>query len=185
MGLLETVQGYVEVVMPSLNRIVIFFLILLIGFLAGKVLGRLVRRLLKEVGADAFVKRALGAKLSVERLLGGLTAGIVYTVSVILALDAAGFDTAVVVTLTVVLFISVILGAFVALRDFVPNALAYFTLRRRKAFAPGARIEVGDVKGTIVEVSLVDTTLKTKKEEMVVVPNAYLTRRAYRLGGKR
>jgi len=70
--------------------------------------------------------------------------------------------------------VSVMLGVLFSLgsSSVISNVIAGYSMTYRRAFRRGDRIRVGDVTGDVVEPRLLVTTLRTPKNELVVVPNS-------------
>jgi small-conductance mechanosensitive channel len=70
--------------------------------------------------------------------------------------------------------VSVMLGVLFSLgsSSVISNVIAGYTMTYRRAFRRGDRIRVGDMTGDVVESRLLVTTLRTPKNEIVVVPNS-------------
>ncbi|HEX9207719.1 MAG TPA: mechanosensitive ion channel domain-containing protein [Steroidobacteraceae bacterium] len=69
--------------------------------------------------------------------------------------------------------VSVMLGVLFSLgsSSVSSNVIAGYSMTYRRAFRRGDRIRVGEVLGDVVESGVLVTTLRTPKNEMVVVPN--------------
>ena len=72
--------------------------------------------------------------------------------------------------------ISVFLGVMLSLgsSSFIANLIAGYTVIYRRAFRTGDVIKVGDVMGFVTAVRMLDTHLRTFKNENVAVPNSQL-----------
>ncbi len=173
-------QELVERFMPALNQLILFFFIVFISFLVGKMLGRLARKLLVDLKADAWLRRLSGVNVPLARLVGGFVAAVLYTLGFILALRAVGLGTTAVLVLALVFLVSVLLGLLVALRDLIPNALAGLTLDRRHVRV-GAWLRMEGVEGRVVEVALLETHVESREGELIIIPNALFTRRTFTL----
>jgi len=167
---LKWLQEFMEGFTPSLNKIVIFFLILFLGFLIGKILGQLTKQLLRDLHLDGFVKRMLGWKLSLERGLSNLVAGLVYLISIILALNAVGLTTVVLEIILGIILFAIAVSFLIALKDIIPNAASGLTLKQK--LRPGTRLEVDGTEGAVQEVTLLETIIETKSKDIIVIPNA-------------
>ncbi len=179
MGILDGLEGFMERFTPYLNKIVIFFLILFIGFLVGKIIGRLVRKILRDIKTDAFVNRTLGWKLSLERTISSLVAGLVYLVSFILALNAVGLTTLVLEIILGVFVLAIVLSFLIALKDIIPNAAAGLTIRQK--VKEGVKVKMDDAEGKVKEVNLLETIVQTKNGDTIVVPNALFAKQLIRI----
>ena len=56
--------------------------------------------------------------------------------------------------------------------SFIANSIAGLSMTYRAAFREGDRIKVGDVTGTVEEIKLMVTKVRTPKNEQVVIPNS-------------
>ena len=76
--------------------------------------------------------------------------------------------------------VSVMLGVLFSLgsSSVIANVIAGYTMTYRRAFRRGDRIQVGDVTGDVVESRVLVTTLRTPKNELVVVPNSEILGRS-------
>jgi small-conductance mechanosensitive channel len=70
--------------------------------------------------------------------------------------------------------ISLFLGVIVSLgsSSFIANMMAGLSMTYRGAFKEGERIKIGDVVGTVDEIKLMITRIRTHKNEIVVIPNS-------------
>jgi small-conductance mechanosensitive channel len=70
--------------------------------------------------------------------------------------------------------VSVLLGVIFSLgsSSVIGNIIAGYTMTYRRAFRAGDRIKVGDVVGDVIDSRVLVTTLRTPKNELVVVPNS-------------
>ncbi len=69
--------------------------------------------------------------------------------------------------------VSVMLGVLFSLgsSSVISNIIAGYSMTYRRAFRRGDRIKVGDIIGEVVEPRVLVTTLRTPKNEIVIVPN--------------
>lgn len=70
--------------------------------------------------------------------------------------------------------VSVFLGVLLSLgsSSFVANMIAGLSMTYRGAFKEGDRIKVGDVVGTVEDVKMMVTRIRTPKNERVILPNS-------------
>src|SRR5690606_32472400 len=55
---------------------------------------------------------------------------------------------------------------------FISGMIAGLTMTYRGAFKEGDRVRIGDVSGTVTDIKLMVTRLRTAKNEIVVIPNS-------------
>lgn len=70
--------------------------------------------------------------------------------------------------------VSVFAGVLLSLgsSSFIANSIAGLSMTYRAAFREGDRIRVGDVVGTVEEIKLMVTKVRTPKNEQVIIPNS-------------
>jgi small-conductance mechanosensitive channel len=70
--------------------------------------------------------------------------------------------------------VSVFAGLLLSLgsSSFIANSIAGLSMTYRAAFREGDRIKVGDVVGTVEEIKLMVTRVRTPKNEHVIIPNS-------------
>jgi small-conductance mechanosensitive channel len=70
--------------------------------------------------------------------------------------------------------VSVFAGVLLSLgsSSFIANSIAGLSMTYRAAFHEGDRIKVGDVVGTVEEIKLMVTKVRTPKNEQVIIPNS-------------
>jgi small-conductance mechanosensitive channel len=70
--------------------------------------------------------------------------------------------------------VSLFLGVIFSLgsSSFIANVMAGLSMTYRGAFKEGQRIKIGDVVGTVVDIKLMVTRIRTHKNEIVIVPNS-------------
>ena len=83
----ELVQGIVA-------KIIVAFIILLIGFILARIVHKVIIRLFKELNIDVLFKKA-GVKISLGKIIATFVQYFIYFMSIILALDQLGIRTAV------------------------------------------------------------------------------------------
>ena len=76
--------------------------------------------------------------------------------------------------------VSVLLGVIFSLgsSSVISNIIAGYTMTYRRAFRIGDRVQIGDVTGEVVDSKVLVTTLRTPKNELVVVPNSEILGRS-------
>ena len=72
--------------------------------------------------------------------------------------------------------VSIFLGVLFSLgsQSWISNVMAGFTLTYRRAYKVGDRVKIADFTGDVLETRLLVTTLRTIKNEEIVVPNSMI-----------
>ena len=95
----------------------------------------------------------------------------VYTITVLLALDFAGFHITVILASSTALLV----GLGLCLQDVFKDWVAGFVLLAERSITAGDIVEVDSIVGEIEEVGLRTTIMKTRDDIILVLPNSKLT----------
>jgi small conductance mechanosensitive channel len=139
-----------------LPRLIVAIVVFLVSLLGAKLAGR------------AAARAARNADEEIGRLLGRLAALATVVVGTVVALDQVNFDvTGFVAGLGLVGFT---LGF--AFQDIAKNLMAGILIVIQQPFEIGEAIEVSDYSGTVTDVDIRATTIKTWDGQKVILPNA-------------
>tara|TARA_B100000315_G_C14435391_1_gene522160 strand:+ start:157 stop:714 length:558 start_codon:yes stop_codon:yes gene_type:complete len=171
--LFNTVQTILD---PIVTKLLLALILLLIGFVIGRVIGKVLQKVLKEVEFDLLLKKTTGLEYKFTEILSKLASYLIYFIFIIMAMDRLGIQT---------IAFNIILGGFILLifimillgiKDFIPNLIAGFFLHKKKFVQEGDKVKIGDIEGKIVNISTIETKIKTKKGDELYVPNSFLTK---------
>lgn len=168
MDILQDLRTYFG---PAVNNIITAVIILLIGFIIAKLAGRLVQRVLHEAELDSLLKSA-GAKVSFEIALARIAEYFVYFVTIIFALNQLGIAAFVLYILVIAAILVLIVSVFLGLKDFIPNFMAGWYIYRKGLIKEKQNIRINGVSGRVVKLSLLDVRIKTKKGDLIYMPNS-------------
>lgn len=165
-------------------NIVVAIIIVLIGFISGKLLGRLVMKALHEAEIDNVLKK-IGLKISLEKKISILTEYFIYVLSIIMALNQLGVTTTVLQIVLGGVILLLVLFVFISLKDFLPNAVAGFFIQRKKLFNKGDEINVHGVSGKVESIGLVETEVVMKNKDKIYIPNSNMVKSELRVKRKK
>lgn len=167
-----------------LNNIAAAVIVLLIGFILGRVLGKLAIKGLHEAEINRFLKKA-GIRFPLEEFLGRTVEYVLYFIAIAIALEQLGLSIfalyLVVASALAVLVIAFLLG----IKDFIPNFIAGVRLHAKKYFSEGDTITVGSVTGKVKDLGLLETKLTTKQGDTIHVPNSQLLKQELKVKKKK
>ncbi len=149
--------------------------LLIFGIIAGIIIEKLVRRLLNGFELDKVLATA-GMKFPLEEFIASIVKYIVYFVGVILALNQLGLSTAILEILLGVIVVLLVAFVILAFKDFIPNITAGFFIHKKGAIRKGDRIKINNIEGEVVEFDLIETKLKLKSGDTMLIPNSYLAK---------
>ena len=154
------IESLISLLPANLESIVMVVFIVTAGLFLGSMANSAVKLALNRTKleglAASFIARAVRIGIYVIALVSALGTLGVDTTSLIAALGAAG------------------LAIGLALRDTLSNLAAGLILAFNGAFRQGDTIEVNSVIGTVMEIDLLTTELKTPDAKKVVIPNGSL-----------
>ena len=164
----ESVGGTWEATIEALPRIGIAVVVLLIGWLIGRIVRRLLFRALKPGHSPSFAQ--------VMSKLAGWTVMFVF----FLAAMTVAFPSVKPVDLLAGLgFFSVAVGF--AFQDILENTLSGVLLLFRQPFESGDQIEVEGHSGTVESITIRETRIKTFDGQLLVIPNRDVYKGAIRV----
>ena len=149
--------------------------ILLIGLIAARIISKVIKKVLHELELNRILKEQAGVKLPIEEFVSSLAKYLIYFIAIIWALTELGLQTVIlyiILTIILAILVSFIVLAF---KDFIPNITAGFFIHQKNMIKKGDIIKVKGIEGKIINISLVETTIKTNGD-IVYVPNSILTK---------
>ncbi|MBW2978835.1 mechanosensitive ion channel [Candidatus Woesearchaeota archaeon] len=148
------------------TNIAVIVLIILVGFIIARLVGKLVYRILHEFEVDSLLNRKTG---SVEESISQVLEYVIYIITVCIAVDTLGILAYVLIVLIVAFALIIILSIISGARDFIPNFLCSWWVRKNHAI--NTYIDLDDVKGRIIKRGLLRIKIKTRSRDIISVPN--------------
>ncbi len=161
MNIDQVIQKVWELVTIYGIKVIAAIAIFVIGRWVAKIVSKLVTRMMNKAKVDETLSKFVGGMVYIALLafvvLAALSQLGIQTTSFIAVLGAAG------------------LAIGLALQGSLANFAAGFLMIIFKPFRVGDYIEGGGVAGTVEEIQIFTTTLKTPDNKTVIVPNAKMT----------
>jgi small-conductance mechanosensitive channel len=153
----EELTRLVDSVTVALPRVVLGLIIFLIGFLAMRLIQRAAVRAIQRTPAGLAVERLVSRAIAIVGItLSTLTALATMGVDVGAALAALGLGT---------------LAIGLALKDTIENTITGVLLLIQRPFQVGDLIKVGETLGTVTDVAIRTTNIRTLDGLHVLIPN--------------
>lgn len=149
--------------------------VLLIGLIAARIISRLITKILSELEVNRILKEQAGVRIPIEEFISSTVKYLIYFIAIIWALTELGLQTVILYIILAIVLIILVSFIVLAFKDFIPNITAGFFLHQKNIIRKGDIIKVKDIEGEVVDISLVETTIKSKKD-MIYVPNSVLTK---------
>ncbi len=175
----ETISGGIkylnELYIGIATKVIVVLAILLIGFVIGRLLGKLVQKALHGIGLNSLMAK-MGVGFSLEALFGNIVAYIVYFTTILIALNKLGLTTTILHILAAGIITLAILLVIISLKDTLPNIFAGFLIKQKNLIKEGDTITVQGKQGKIKKITLTETLMETKKED-IYIPNSILMKK--------
>jgi small-conductance mechanosensitive channel len=156
-----------------LTKVVLAAIVLLLGFIIGKLVGKLTQKVLHEFDLDKAL-RAAGLKLSLEELIAMFVTYTIYFVAIVMTLDQLGLNTVVFNVIAFGVIAIIILSVILAIKDLIPNMFAGVFIHQKRWIRVGDKLKLRDLEGKVVYINLFETKLKTKRGDIIFIPNSAL-----------
>lgn len=169
----------VSTINPLIFNIINAVIILLIGFVFGKIIQKLSLKILEMIELDKITKKRLKIK-NLSKILSNILSTIIYLITIIIALNKLNLATTIVNTIIILLIIVILLFIVFGVNDIFANFFAGIFFRMRKNITVGEEIRIKDQKrimqGKIEKINMLDIRIDTGKEELVIIPNTLLSK---------
>jgi|TARA_Y100000310_G_C20633406_1_gene789874 small conductance mechanosensitive channel len=159
------------------SKIIVTIILLTVGFIIGRTVGKILLRILNELGLNRLIKETTKIKISLEKIISNFVAYFIYFITLIMALTHLGISTTVLNILIVAIIIIIIIGLVFVVKDFFPNIVSGIFIQRKNFIKEGDMIQVNDKIGEVTKMNLVETTIKTDKGDIIYIPNSILSKK--------
>jgi small-conductance mechanosensitive channel len=164
-----------------LTQVIFAVAIFFAGFAIAKVLGNAVFRFLEEIQVNDLFERVLNKSMKIDLFVSSLVTWVVYLITVYFALRQVGVASFLINT--VFLFVLVLLGVLfiLSVKDMIPNFFAGMFIHMQQYMVVGDKIKIELVEGTVENLDLLETHIKTTKGDMIHIPNSYILKHKLRV----
>ena len=177
MTLVEQLFDFSNLVYTELMVNLIFAaIIILIGVVIGRLSGKLVTRLLKEIELNLLVRKATNKRVQIEELAGKMTSYVIYFFVIIMAFNQLGLTMTIFYLISAAIIIVIIISFVLGVRDFIPNMFAGLTIQKKGFLQVGDKIEFRGVKGKVDYINLIEIRVLTKGGDIISIPNSLLAK---------
>jgi len=161
-------------------KVIAALVILLFGIVMANILAKLLKKLLHSFEINS-VLAGSGFKFPLEEFVSSIVKYVIYFASIIWALTELGLATTILQIILVVILIIMIIFIILAFKDIIPNIAAGFFMHSKGLYKKGDHIAIGSVEGKIIELDIMETKIKSKEGDIVVVPNSVLMKSEIRV----
>ncbi len=167
----EMVAEFLTTAESYITRLVIGFVILLVGLCLGILVRKIVYKILQRVELNSVLAKA-GIIHDVESAISLVVAFVIYLVTLVIFLNQLGITSVVVYIVLGAILMLIVLTFVVSLKDVSPNAVAWVVLMRLGKIKVGSKVEVCEIKGVVERIGLLETEIKTGQGDVLYVPNS-------------
>ncbi len=185
MAAASVLDSAVALLSTIVNGIVVAAIILFIGIISGRLLGKLAERLFAEIGINNTVYSHTRMRIPADEIFGAMVQYFIYFFSIILALDALNLQAIFFSIFSILIAAIIFISFLLSLKDFIPNVFAGVFLHQKGIAHPGDMIKVSDVEGRVISIDLVDTRVSTKSGDVLFVPNTFMLKNSVLVRRKR
>ena len=169
----NNVQGIVtDFLGNSLSAIII----IIIGFILGKISEKFIKKFLQNLELDKFLSNFAKIKFSIENTISKAVSYFIYFLSIVMALGKLGLTTTVLHIISAAVMLFIVVALILSLKDFIPNLIASFLIYKNKLVRVNDTIQINGVEGKVILISLVETQIKTNKNDIIHIPNSSLVK---------
>lgn len=173
MGTIEDINVAVQDAFTGVPvKIIIAVVILLIGFVAGKLIARITYKILNSFEVNKSLKGLTGITFNIEGIVETFVKFFIYFIAIIFALQQLGIATTILNFIAAGVIIVVIVAVILGVKDFIPNMIAGLLIKNKKTIKAGEMIKVKGMKGIVQEITLVETKIETRTGDIIFIPNS-------------
>jgi small-conductance mechanosensitive channel len=174
------VEEVVKVAESYLKDVIIGLVILLIGFILGILVKKIIYKVLKEFELNKIMSK-VGITSNVEKGISWIVSLLVYLVAIVLFLNQLRIASVVLYLVVGAILMLIILTFVVGLKDVIPNIVAWVFIQRKGTIKEGRRVEVREIAGVVENVGYLETEIKTDRGDILYVPNALFMKSKFSL----
>ncbi len=160
MSFKEILDRFLDQLLDYLPRILLAFIILLIGHFVAMAICKILRKTLDRLKLDPSLIGFFDKTASIS----------MHILLILSALSTIGVS----VTGLVAAFSACAVAISLALKDSLSNIASGLMLLITKPFSTGHFVQIGDDSGTVLKIDLMHTTIKTYDNRHVIIPNGQL-----------
>jgi small-conductance mechanosensitive channel len=172
-----------ELILPTANTlvessslasdIVFSVIIFFIGLILGRIAGKSLEKLFSIIDLDSLLYNR-GVMFSVNKLFSSFVSYGIYALFFLLALNQLGITGTLLSILAVAIIVAVLITLFLSFKNDLPNLLAYRAVKKKSKIIIGEKISVDGVTGVVEEISSTDVKIKTPQEDLISIPHTLI-----------
>jgi len=171
----EVFQTISALVKSVSSKMVVATIIVLVGFILGKVIGKIAKRALSEIELNRFARKVTKVNIAIEEIIGGFVSYAIYFIFIVMALRHIGLATDILNLLSGAVFLVIVVSILLGVKDIIPNIFAGIIIHKRGFLHEGDTIKVKDIEGKVTSIGLAEVMVEAKNGDIIRIPNAVIT----------
>lgn len=167
-------KDYTSLINSSLVNLVSILTIVIIGFVVGRFLGKLVYKILNELELDSILARKFGIIVDLEKIIGKIAKYGIYAGSLFYAFKQAGISLNMFYYVFLAVLILLVMFIILETKDYIYNLFIGTFFIDKKFLKPGQKIKIGRIEGGIVKVTSTEIKILSTSNDIFFIPNAVL-----------
>ncbi len=176
---LDSIITLNEKIILIVNQISLSLIILLAGFIIGKLVDKFSLLLIR--GSSFRKIKIFSISFNTEKIIPKLLSYIIYFVSLIYALSYSGILNTVIFIILIIFVLTMVVSVFYSIKESFPNFIASIKLRKNPSFRLRKKIRVNGILGEISGISYSEIKIITESGDEIHVPCKVLLNREYKL----
>jgi small-conductance mechanosensitive channel len=176
----DTVRTVISLLDPFFSKIVIGSIVLLFGFILGKLFKRLAHKILLELEIDRLFVALFNTRVRFALFLSSFAGVVIYVTTIIMVLDILGLGSFILHILTGGVLVLMVALAVLTVKDFMPNVLASFAIHNKENVNVGTSLEFEGIKGKVTDMNLTDVQVTMSNGDIIHVPNTLFIKKQFK-----
>ena len=161
------------------NQVSLSLLILLIGFIIGKLVDKLSLLIIRNSSFRQV--KLFSLKLNTEKVIPNLLSYIIYIATIVFALSYSGILKIVIYVVLLIFILTIIVSAFSTVKGSFPNFIASFKLRRNPNFRLKKKIKINNILGELSAITYSEIKITTESGDEIHIPCKVFIKKEYEL----
>lgn len=166
-------------ILPSFTQVIKLSIIFFVGVLVGKLVSKIIYRLLSEIELNTLVKKAIHRKVPLVYIISNIVKYLIYFSTFILLLNRLGITSTFFEIFGGAILFLLFVGLLISFKDFFPNFFASFGIC--KVIHVNDIIEYKKVRGKVVQLKIVYVVVENAQHDLIYVPYTELKRELFQV----
>lgn len=167
-----------ELLRPIISKALVAVIIVMLGFILGKFIGKTVQWLLRLVDINRRWKGFTGINWRLEEIISGFISVVIYFIGIIMALNVLGLTASLAKIVSYGIISLIFISLFLAINDFLPNFISGFTIAKR--LKQHDIVLLDSVKGKIADMTWTDVKIVADNGDILYIPHSLFLKKGFK-----